>query len=120
MRGTVWNRHGAPRNIEIQHVPATPSIAHSNSFGQNPTAKDTQEVFNIAAAAASNTSSEVPSRSSSVSNLRQDVITTQGPYLTQEKSKLLKEQNSSPSKTSHITPRYYFPEKKPCSTIPFF
>ena len=99
MRGTVWNRHGAPRNIEIQHISPNPSIAHTNSFGQG----DQLDV--------SNTSSEVPSRTSSVSNVRQSLSDNprgaEGPYLTQERVVKPKE-ISSPKKSSQITPRYNF------------
>jgi hypothetical protein len=35
LRGNIWNRQsGVPRNIEIQHISTTPSIAQVNSFGQ--------------------------------------------------------------------------------------
>lgn len=87
---TVWNRHGAPppRNIEIQHTSTNPTIAHYNSFGANQV---TLDVY-------SNTSSEFPSRTSSVSNLRQS-DKEQGPYLTNERS--------SPKRQSQqIAPRY--------------
>ena len=33
-RHTLWSRQAIPRNIEIQHISSTPSIAHVNSFGQ--------------------------------------------------------------------------------------
>lgn len=93
MRTTVWNRHGAPRNIEIQHISSNPSIAHSNSFGQQR--ELTLDVYNNASSVAS---SEMPSRTSSVSNIRPP----EGPYLTQEKAR-----DPSPhKKTSQITPRY--------------
>ena len=72
MRGTIWNRHGAPRNIEIQHISPNPTIAHSNSFGQaDQLDSNLGQDSHLGHLDASNTSSEVPSRQSSVSNVRQ-------------------------------------------------
>ena len=72
MRGTIWNRHGAPRNIEIQHISPNPTIAHSNSFGQaDQLDSNLGHDSHLGHLDASNTSSEVPSRQSSVSNVRQ-------------------------------------------------
>ena len=75
MRGTIWNRHGAPRNIEIQHISPNPTIAHSNSFGQaDQLDSNLGQDSHLGHLDASNTSSEVPSRQSSVSNVRQSLI----------------------------------------------
>merc|ERR1740129_725076 len=113
MRGTIWNRHGAPRNIEIQHISPNPTIAHSNSFGQaDQLDSNLGHDSHLGHLDASNTSSEVPSRQSSVSNLR----ASEGPYLTQERSSIPKEQ-SSPKKSSQITPRYMNWYTKSKSTI---
>ena len=98
--GTVWNRHGAGpvpignhhRNIEIQHISTTPSIAHSNSFGDSKVTESKNQEY------LSNTSSEVPSRTSSVSNLRHSEANGP-PYLTQDV------RDSSPKKHSQVTPR---------------
>ena len=121
VKGTVWNRHGhhgAPRNIEIQHISPIPSIAHNNSFGHRDSLNlghrdslnlghrdslNQQDILN-----ASITSSEVPSRTSSVSNVRHSFSEsskgpTDGPYLTQERPLRPK---PSPKKTSQVTPRY--------------
>ena len=74
MRGTIWNRHGAPRNIEIQHISPNPTIAHSNSFGQaDQLDSNLGHDSHLGHLDASNTSSEVPSRQSSVSNVRQSL-----------------------------------------------
>ena len=98
---TIWNRHGAlpvpgnsHRNIEIQHISTTPSIAHSNSFGDKNVIKENPDIL-------SNTSSEVPSRTSSVSNLRPGEA---GPYLTQDSGNH-PGGKTSPKKHSQITPR---------------
>ena len=95
----MGNHH---RNIEIQHISTTPSIAHSNSFGDSKTPH--QEYV------ASNTSSEVPSRTSSVSNLRPSEV--QNPYLTQD-------DKTSPKKHSQVTPRYmnWYKDKRSKSRV---
>ena len=101
---TVWNRHGAlpvtgtsHRNIEIQHISTTPSIAHSNSFGDKTIpSRENPDIL-------SNTSSEVPSRTSSISNLRPGESHA-GPYLTQDSGKYASGK-TSPKKNSQITPR---------------
>ena len=103
MRGTIWNRHGAPRNIEIQHISPNPTIAHSNSFGQaDQLDSNLGQDSHLGHLDASNTSSEVPSRTSSVSNVRHNLSDnaklSEGPYLTQERSSIPKEQ-SSPKKS---------------------
>ncbi len=102
LRTTIWNRHGAPRNIEIQHISGNPTIAHTNSFG--PQQKEfTLDVYNT-----SNASSEFPSRTSSVSNFRQSE--TNGPYLTHERGAIPKQappkEVPGGKKSSQIAPRY--------------
>ena len=103
----MGNHH---RNIEIQHISTTPSIAHSNSFGDSKTPHESlskhQEYL------ASNTSSEVPSRTSSVSNLRPSESISGPPYLTSDK-------NSSPKKHSQVTPRYmnWYKDKRSKSKV---
>ena len=98
------------RNIEIQHISTTPSIAHSNSFGDSKTPHESlskhQEYL------PSNTSSEVPSRTSSVSNLRPSESISGPPYLTSDK-------NSSPKKHSQVTPRYmnWYKDKRSKSKV---